>query len=127
MGASAQSSSRFDLICEGTITARSVDLSGTLSEPTTADWSKRFSIDLSRRLFCAEGCRAARRIVSITPSEITLIEDDDGPEMFGLFLNRVDGSLRQMMAVRDAAGLTTGEVSASCSPAPFTAFPTTRF
>ena len=122
-----QTSSRFDLICQGSVTAETITVAGVRLAPTTGDWHQRYAIDLERRLFCIEGCRVPRTIVHISPSEIVLMSDDVGPSMFGLFLDRVDGTLTQLSADPENGGLLTGKVEARCRRAPFTPFPQSQF
>lgn len=128
--AAAQSTDQFDLICTGTQETHGLR-STDIGQVSTKEWTGRFSIDLSKGLFCSEEgevkCTAAKPIYAIEPHRLVLEEiriRPNGPSDAWLQIRRDDGSLLAFLKVERIHSITT---RAKCTVSDFTPLPSTLF
>lgn len=129
--ASAQTSpSRFDLVCSGEKSRFQQNGSlANMSRVKTA-WTERFAVDLEARLFCEQECSAPQRIFRIAPGELQLSPETAIGERDEILIDRVNGKFVRRHTLVNLGNPTSDFVdqySGSCSVAPFTAFPRTKF
>ena len=106
-----QTGATFNLICTGTAEG------GHHGEPplVVRSFTDVVSVNLAERTFCFVPCMQARRIVSVTPTEIVF---QDGPDHFRK-VDRNSGSYQTRHTLSSIYTRSTGR----CEQAPFTAFP----
>jgi hypothetical protein len=114
---------KFDLRCDGT---KTMSISKA-SEP----WSLRYRVDLANLTFCtgtAEQCNGPFSIAKVEPSEIVFQNDRTTYSWIEARVDRTSGALTQRVGFFLPAMV--GEsftVSASCTRAPFSGLPPTKF
>lgn len=118
----AQTQSRFDLHCTGTVQEQ---LNGPL-----APYSQAFHIDLEAMEYCFDSCSRVLPITRVTSDRITFVDRSERStrleEMVSSEVNRVNGQYRNLW-IQTRPLPTYREVVMQCEPGPFTAFPTRRF
>ena len=122
---SAHASERqFDLVC--TRTSHSESISGSHDSQDVVE----YRMDLGAGLFCAGECTRTSRFVDVRPDVIVLFDDDKVDPSLGRTTNHIEIS-RQTGAYTGwdsiAAITSSTQTKGDCTPAPFKAFPTSKF
>jgi hypothetical protein len=137
VSARAESPTRFDLVCSGTVT------SWADSSSTSADWTTTARVDLTASRFCLDDCLDTRRVVadrSDRMESLVLGKESLSPERTE-FVDKIDLDRRsgQYYRVHDwvetRGGYESEEFpimhhdiySGSCALAQFTGFPRRRY
>ncbi len=113
----AQAGQQFDLICSGSVSG-----SSRAAMPSTP----HLRVDLAHWTWCLEPCAAPRRMVP-APSELSDLKADTSVQPWitdELRVSRVDGSYHRL--VKQGAFVIWDE-KATCSVAPFSGMPATKF
>lgn len=139
--ARAEGADRFDLVCNGTVTA----LRTTSSEDatTTAAWDGRVRVDLGRGKACVDDCQIVETVSASDPSEIELLSvgaETSSPQrreyVDRIEVNRISG---QYSRTHDWAEDTRNpdmanvsiihhdEYSGACTPGQFSGLPRASF
>lgn len=120
----ATPASQFDLKCAGTRTTKSMGT--TSSEP----YASVYRIDLDRKKWCEDECKALHDIASVQPAQLTLQNEDEdtpsGSSTLSNFIDRETGAHRILAASkmrRSPAMTVVLEWKGSCEPAAFSGFP----
>ncbi|REJ46854.1 MAG: hypothetical protein DWQ53_09855 [Microcystis flos-aquae DF17] len=114
---------QFDLVCEGRMTPI-----GTSDGPI--EWSARYRLDLSRRVWCERGCSELNSFAAVGTTEIVLQRQDRSRGAMGnnmdIVIDRTTGRLtgRYRADTVRTIGL---DVHATCEPATFSGMPQNRF
>jgi hypothetical protein len=121
VGASAPAT-QFDLTCKGTLTAISL-VSGKTTEP----YERRLRVDLTRKKYCEDQCKALFEIADVGPTQITFQDKDSGPgrerEMTKSYVNRETGEHRSLSSSEGFGGGLTMSWVGACEKRPFSGFP----
>jgi hypothetical protein len=114
----AETNMQFDLKCSGT--AR------TESQKVDGPFQRIIHVDLRSGQYCNDECSSVRKIASVDPLKITF---EWGPAS-AMMMNRVTVDRRTGEYVIGQLNVEPNKWivgHATCSPAPFTPFPATRF
>lgn len=116
--AAAEQKMQFDLKCSGT--------AKTETQAVDGPFQRTIHVDLSSGQYCNDECSSVRRVASVDPLRITF--ESSEPSVFSM--NRVTVDRRTGAYVVAELNVEPNKCivgHASCSPAPFTPFPTTKF
>lgn len=109
----------FDLVCVGT--SQVVDLR---SDPKP--YEIRLRIDLDQKLYCEGACATTNPIFAVTQREIVLFSNDGPTHVRSESVSRETGKYTSMTAYRNL-NVRGSLISAQCTPAPFSGFPSVKF
>lgn len=113
---------QFDLICPGTLQAR---LDGPREPKVT-----RIRIDLNANQWCFDDCSNVQPLAQVTASEIVLFDLSNDTRqrrsMARASVNRLTGAYRNLQIEARPLQIYRDETG-SCSPGPFSGFPSARF
>ena len=118
--AMADGAQQFDLICHGNTTSTAFFQSKPVFSEVPA--TKHLRIDLTTGQWCQDDCREVAHITDVTASQIVLTIAVGGQPL--RTIDRRTGSYMEMV---DTGGWGGDPFGGSCTPAPFTPFPTTKF
>lgn len=116
--AAAEPSMQFDLKCGGT--------AKTESQKSDSPFQRTIHVDLHTGQYCNDECSAVRKIASVDPVKIAF----EWGEASAMSMNRVTVDRRTgdyLIAQLNVEPNRWIVGKATCSPAPFTPFPATRF
>jgi hypothetical protein len=114
----AEPSTQFDLKCSGT--------AKTESQKVDGPFQRTIHVDLRGGQYCNDECSAVRKIAGVDPLKITF----EWGEASAMSMNRVTVDRRTgefLIAQLNFEPNKWIVGKATCSPAPFTTFPATRF
>jgi hypothetical protein len=114
----AEQNMQFDLTCSGT--------AKTETQRSDAPFKRTIHVDLASGHYCNDECDSVRSIAAVDPLRIAF----EWSEPSALTMNRVTVDRRTGAYLIAQLNVEPGKWivgRASCSPAPFTPFPATRF
>ncbi|MBU7589214.1 MAG: hypothetical protein KAF42_08385 [Sphingopyxis terrae] len=120
----AAPAAQFNLNCAGTLNSSSI--LGDKSEEYTAT----YRIDLAKKKWCEQDCKALHDIVSIQPAQLTLSEERvDSPSERSFLINMIDRETGAHKIIsssenyRIRGSILNLRWEGTCEPATFTGFP----
>jgi hypothetical protein len=121
---SGAASQQFDLKCTGTQNLHNAGVK------TNGPLTRVLHVDLDRREYCQDACTEIKKIQDINSLEITFEDVNNRGGALDTFIssekvNRQTGDYERVLI--DISRFQTGSARATCEPAPFTPFPTTKF
>jgi hypothetical protein len=89
--------------------------------PKTIPYTLTFSIDLARKLYCANACDAPStyRIKAVAPRLITLADIEGGPQSRHMTLKLPQSKLEDVQLIKSSLGDVSRKATATCKSAPF--------
>jgi hypothetical protein len=134
-GCQAKAVKQFDLVCNASMTQRSIDRELGERTKNLPPFTVRYRVDLERGIYCQGACEEVRDLAKVSETEIVFVDEKVTQHLSTM--RSVDRTSGEMAGKTEAiipryngvgfAYRSTTLVSGKCEVAPFTGMPTAKF